>query len=274
MLRILIDAAEGLQDSDQALPDIAPGAVSGKWARGLPALRGEAIPIPASLTQRLPALCDALMAGGAGDSARHIKDALTKGEIDAGSLLRVSLARNQSAIRTSSLHHGFAPDLVWLIGELASAPLAHFYQTRLLSTPSLQAGVRAWDRGYCPCCGSWPALIEMTSGPGRVLRCSYCAAAWELQTRRCVYCGNADERFLAAAPDVKKQERRIELCGSCGSYTKVLEVDRPTPFPLLAIDDLATLDLDQAAMGHEYSRPSLFDLDAIDAPQGGCSAQA
>lgn len=278
MLRILIDAADRLEDSGQELPEIAPDVLSDKWARGVPALRNEAIPIPASLKQLLPALCNTLVNGGAGDSALHIKDALDKGEIDAESLLSVSLARNQKAIRTSSLHHGFAPDLVWLIGELGSAPLAHFYQARLLNTPSLRKVVREWDRGYCPCCGSWPALIEMLNASGRqsaageggarFLRCSFCAASWELKTHRCIYCGNADERFVAAAPDMARQNRRIELCGGCGNYTKAIEVNRLTPFPLIAIEDLATLDLDQAAMGHEYGRPTLFDLDTIDPPQG------
>lgn len=267
MLRILIDAAERLEDPDQELPEIALDAVGDKWARGVPALRNEAISIPATLKQLLPALCNTLVNGGAGDSALHIKDALTKGEIDAGSLLSVSLARNQKTIRTSSLHHGFAPDLVWLIGELGSAPLAHFYEARLLSAPSLQELVREWDRGYCPCCGSWPALIEMLNG-ARFLRCSFCAASWELKTRRCLYCGNADERFVAAAPDMAREHRRIELCGGCGNYTKAIEVNALTQFPLIAIEDLATLDLDQAAMGHEYGRPTLFDLDAIDPSQG------
>ena len=50
---------------------------------------------------------------------------LPLGSIDADSLLGVSLARNQKAIRTSALHMGFSPDLVWLIGELGSAPLAY-----------------------------------------------------------------------------------------------------------------------------------------------------
>jgi formate dehydrogenase maturation protein FdhE len=280
MLRILIDAAERLEDSGAEppeLPEMTPDRVLSKWARGIPALRNEAIPIPAHLKQLLPALCDTLVNGGAGDGAVHIKDALTRGEIDAGSLLSVSLARNQKAIRTSSLHHGFAPDLVWLIGELGSAPLAHFCQARLLNPPSLQKLVREWDRGYCPCCGSWPALIEVLNGPGRrstareggarFLLCSFCAASWELKTHRCIYCGNADERFVALAPDMARQDRRIELCGGCGNYTKVIEVNALTPFPLIAIEDLATVDLDQAAMGHEYGRPTLFDLDTIDPPR-------
>src|SRR5436189_2313606 len=37
-------------------------------------------------------------------------------------LLTASLARNQAAIRTGASHRGLAPDLVWLVAELAVSP--------------------------------------------------------------------------------------------------------------------------------------------------------
>jgi len=87
-----------------------------------------------------------------------------------------------------------------------------------------------------------------------------------------VYCGNAGDDFVTAAPDVARADRRVELCGACGSYTKVIEAAAPTPFPLLAIEDLASVDLDQGAMTREYGRPKLFDLDAIEpSPRGDCT---
>jgi FdhE protein len=274
MLRLLLDAREGLDDSRAPLPDTTPPAILEKWTRGLPAIRNEAVLIPAPLVAVLPALCDVLAQGGAGDSAAHIGQALASGEIDGGSLLRVSLARSRKAIRTSSLHHGFSPDLVWVIGELGSAPLAHYLQTRWLEVPELKAAIGKWDRGYCPCCGSWPALLETVARRSALregsladhLRCSYCAATWELSSHRCVYCANADDRFVVAAPDVDQPGRRIELCGACGGYTKVVTAEALTPFPLIAIEDLATMDLDEGAMARGYHRPDLFDLDTIDPP--------
>ena len=125
-----------------------------------------------------------------------------------------------------------------------------------------------WDRGYCPFCGSWPAFIEAHDGT-HTLRCSYCALGWSLHSHRCVYCGNAGEDFVAAAPDVSRPQRRVELCGKCSGYTKVIDVQEPAPFPLLAIADLATISLDEGAMNRGYRRPELFDLDAIE-PRTAC----
>jgi hypothetical protein len=271
MLRLLMDARNDLDDSRAPLPDLAPKAILEKWARGVPALRNETVAIPEALVAILPALCDALAYGGAGESAAHIGLALTGGEIDGGSLLRVSLARNREAIRTSALHHGFSPDLVWVIGELGSAPLAHYCQTRLLEAPALLAAIGGWDRGYCPCCGSWPAFIEQIDGRD-CLRCSYCVATWALSRRRCVYCGNGDDRFLVAALDVDRPGRRVELCGACGCYTKAVDVASLTPFPLIAIEDLATMDLDEGAMARGYRRPDLFDLDTIEPLSSECGS--
>lgn len=270
MLRLLMDARTQLEDSRAPLPAISLHVIAEKWHRGLPALRNETVPVPEDLKGILPPLCDILARSGAGASAAHIRDALMEGEIDGGSLLRVSLARNRAAIRTSSLHHGLAPDLVWVVGELGSAPLAHYCQTKLLNEEDLKRAVDTWDRGYCPCCGSWPAFIEAMEG-ARLLRCSYCAATWRLTSRRCVYCGNQDHRFIAAAPDTARLNRRMDLCGSCGNYTKVIDVASLTPFPLIAIEDLATMDLDQGAMNRNYRRPDLLDLDAIDPLASSCS---
>jgi formate dehydrogenase maturation protein FdhE len=266
LLRLMLEAHAGLPVTAPAT--FTASSLRGKWTRGLPALRNETVAIPAGLKDVLLPLCTALAECGAGESALHIRNAIAAKDIDADSLLSVSLARNQKAIRTSALHMGFSPDLVWLIGELGSAPLAHHLSTGLEAS----AGPEAWDLGYCPFCGSWPTFIEAHDN-AHMLRCSYCALAWSLQSPRCVYCGNAGQDFVAAAPDVNQPQRRVELCGQCSGYTKVIDVSEPTPFPLLAIEDLATLTLDQGAMRRGYRRPELFDLDAIEPRTSECPGQ-
>jgi FdhE protein len=261
LLRLMLEAGEACGQAESLA---LTRSLAEKCTRGLPALRNEVVVIPAALKNILLPLCTALADGGAGESALHIRDAIATQGIDADSLLSVSLARNQKAIRTSALHMGFSPDLVWLIGELGSAPLAYRLSVGLESWQG-----RDWDRGYCPFCGSWPAFIESCAGT-YTLRCSYCALRWSLNSHRCVYCGNTGDDFVAAAPDVKHPQRRVELCGGCGGYTKVIDVVDSTPFPLLAILDLATMSLDQGAMDRGYHRPELFDLDAIEPRTSTC----
>ena len=65
---------------------------------------------------------------------------------------------------------------------------------------------------------------------------------------------------MTAAPDDEHKDRRLEVCGTCGSYLKTIDVPALTPFPLLAIADLETMDLDMAAMEKGYNRPALKDF--------------
>jgi len=210
----------------------------------------------------LGALCDALAEGGAGDAATHIREAIESGNIEPGSLLTASLTRNQAALRTGAVHRGLSPDLVWLVAELAVSPFVHALERMLFghaAPGALQPALDAWNHGYCPACGSWPAVAEFAGGH-RTLRCSFCSSAWEPSTDGCIYCQESGEKFVTAAPNDERKERRLEVCSSCGGYLKTVDVPQLSPFPLLSISDIETTDLDVAAMEHGYRRPQLKDF--------------
>jgi len=262
LLAIVVATAEAL---DGKLPRLSlpPKYLDAKLKRGVPILHGEPIPLPLPLlTSAFLKLSDTLAAGGAGEAAEHIKTSVAAGQMDAGSLLTASLARNQDAIRQGAVHRGLAPDLVWLLAELAVSPLAHALQRALLpleSDPTTSLGA-SWNHGFCAVCGSWPALMEVLEGR-RILRCSFCASAWERDEYSCTYCGESNQDvFKTAAPDPERIHRRVELCAACQGYLKTIDVPELSPFPLLAIYDMETMDLDLVAMEHGYSRPALKDL--------------
>jgi FdhE protein len=259
LLSIVIDLGHLIDSGRLPRLSLPPRYLAAKLARGVPALAGEPIPLPVrAIEPSLVRLCDELAAGGAGEPAARIKGAIESGALDAGSLLTASLSREQAIIRTGAEHRGLAPDLTWLVAELAVGPVAHALQRTLLQAPAepLAAALAAWDRGYCPACGSWPALAEVVEGH-RVLRCSFCAAGWELRTYACVYCGEGGQAFVTAAPNQEHKDRRVELCAACGAYLKAVEAPSLSPYPLLTIADLETMDLDVAAVEHHYGRPPM-----------------
>ena len=263
LLTIVIDTAHVIGSSRLPRLSLPPKYLAAKLARGVPVLAGEPIPVPLGLLQgSLFKLCDALAEGGAADSATHIRDAIANGSMEAGSLLTASLARNQEAIRTGAIHRGLAPDLVWLVAELATTPFAHALQYAVLGNrqeESFAAACAGWSAGYCPACGSWPALAECAASH-RVLRCSFCSAGWELNAYACIYCGEAGDPFVTAAPDQERKDRRVEVCSACQAYVKTIDLPALSPFPLVAIADMETMDLDLAAMEHGYGRPPLKDF--------------
>jgi FdhE protein len=265
LLTLVADLAAALERGRLPRLSLPPRYLAAKLARGVPAFAGEPIPVPApAITPALLALCDALEAGGAGESAAHIHAAVAGGQIEPASLLTASLTRDQGAIRTGAVHRGLAPDLVWLIAELAVSPFAYLLQRMLFAGQTageLHTALDAWTRGYCPACGSWPAVAEVVGGH-RTLRCSFCSSAWELSTYACIYCGEHGGPFVTAAPDEAQKDRRIEICSSCNGYLKTIDLPELSPFPLLAISDIETTDLDVAAMQHGYGRPPLKDFKA------------
>jgi FdhE protein len=263
LLTRMIDLAAALGKGRLPRLSLPPKYLAAKLARGVPALAGEPIPLPVPvLTPALFELCDALANGGAGEAATHIRDSMTSGKLEAASLLTASLQRDQAALRTGAIHRGLSPDLMWLVAELAVSPFAHALQQMLFgngAAADLRVALDAWNRGYCPACGSWPAVGEVAGGH-RTLRCSFCSCAWELSTYACIYCDASGEGFVTAAPDAERKDRRIEVCASCGGYLKTIDLPSLSPFPLLSISDIETTDLDVAAMEHGYARPALKEF--------------
>ena len=222
------------------------------------------------LTAVLLGFCDDFAAGGAGDTARRVRGVIERGDIEPGSLLRASLARQQTAIRMRAQHLAVAPDLVWLVAELAVGPIAHHLQQKAigsLAREDVRTAAAAWRQGHCLACGSWPALAEVWGGQ-RHLRCSFCGADWVPPEAACVYCRRTDDGYLvAAAGDVDPERaRRVEFCRGCGGWLKQVNVLDATPFLLLPVLDLETSDLDMAAAGHGYARPPMHDIPTRDLP--------
>ena len=263
LLAIVADVSLKLDDAPLPRLSLSAESAATKLTRGVPALAGEPIPLPMPLLgPPLLQFCATLAEGGAGGAAAHIETALSTGEIDPASLLAACLARNQCAIRAGAVEHGLAPDLLWLVAELAVGPFAHRLQQGLLAAAAggaLPAALEAWNRGYCPACGSWPALAEVAGGR-RTLRCSFCAGAWELTSYACIYCAESGDAFVTAAPNEERKDRRVEVCSACGAYLKAIDLPELSPYPLLSITDLETTDLDVAAMEHGYVRPMLKDF--------------
>jgi FdhE protein len=135
----------------------------------------------------------------------------------------------------------------------------------LLAIPFLQACNRRWmspltesfSEGYCPICGSWPALAEVRGiQRNRYLRCARCGSEWLSHILHCAYCGTTDHEHLASlVPEKAGSAGSIEACRRCHTYLKVftrLQGSRPTE---VMLQDLASVDFDVAALEQGYARP-------------------
>lgn len=227
-------------------------------ADGLPVLRANIGPLPVDVLTPVMADLGAAITGATGYvAARRVADALTSGAVDPARLLALVYQRDQDGVRLLATDHALVVDMLWLLGDLAVAPIVHLQQFAALRDGNPESPVREalerWDHGYCPACGSWPALAEFFFGE-RLLRCAFCACTWRQALDQCAFCHERGENFATVVPDREQPGRRIELCRACGGFLKTLDVELVTPFPLVAIEDLASSDLDQAALHHGFKR--------------------
>lgn len=233
-------------------------------ADGLPVLRADIGPLPVNMLTPVMADLGAAITGATGyAAARRVADALGSGAVDPARVLALVYQRDQEGVTQLASDHALVVDMLWLLADLVLAPIVHLQQRAALRETEPDSPVREalerWERGYCPACGSWPALAEFFFGE-RLLRCAFCACTWRQSTDQCCFCGERGEGFATVVPDRERPGRRLELCRACGGFLKTMDVEQVTPFPILAIEDLGSSDLDQAALHHGFKRQPLKRL--------------
>lgn len=173
-------------------------------------------------------------------------------EADACEAIRAAIERDDAVIARLAEKWQLSHDTMTVVAQMAAVPMLG------AATRALGADVaHSWQRGYCPVCGAWPALVEMRGiERERRLRCACCSAGWQMPVLRCSFCGESDHRRLGfLQPEGEEQYRRIETCESCHGYLKVVTTLGALPLRELAMQDLLTVPLDLVAQDRGYARP-------------------
>jgi hypothetical protein len=109
----------------------------------------------------------------------------------------------------------------------------------------------AWNRGHCPLC-YWEADFAFIAPTGtRHLICGRCLAQWPFDLV-CPFCGNGD-RALITSFATRDGRYRVYACDQCRRYLKAYDARNASRPVMVAVDSIATLPLDAAAMQRGYS---------------------
>ena len=131
---------------------------------------------------------------------------------------------------------------------LALRPFISRCAEALLARPEL-AG---WRFGHCPVCAWEPDFSTITPGAERRLICGRCVAQWTFDAIGCPFCDNR-ERTRITSFATRDGRYRVSACDACQRYVKGYD-GRNAPRPVLvAVDTIATLPLDAAAMQRGYA---------------------
>jgi formate dehydrogenase formation protein len=114
-----------------------------------------------------------------------------------------------------------------------------------------RADLSAWHFGHCPFCGWEPDFAVITPSADRRLICGRCVAQWAFDSLTCPFCSNDDRSQITsfATPDGLY---RVYACNVCRRYLKAYDARRASRPLLVALDTIATLPLDAAAMQRGY----------------------
>jgi len=241
----LLDAARG-ELASRAWHEAVPDTPSSPT--GTPILDGGELTLGRSVADRWVRhlLATAARHGGPAASLAEVARAA---DLDAFAVLEASIAADGE--RLDAMAHALAaqPGALAAVASIAAMPLLHACARRW--TSRIPA---TWTHGFCPICGAWPAFAEARGlERARRLRCARCGADWWIEWLRCPHCGVRDHTCLGAlVPEAAGERRRVETCTVCRHYVKTLTTLTATPAADVAVEDLASLDLDLVALAQGY----------------------
>jgi hypothetical protein len=123
--------------------------------------------------------------------------------------------------------------------------------TRAADAVLARLDMESYDRGACPVCGGEPDLAVITPAADRLLICSRCLARWRFDQLMCPFCRNRDRSKITSFAS-RDGRYRLYACDVCARYLKAYDARRAARPVMPAVDSVATLPLDAAAMQRGY----------------------
>ena len=108
-----------------------------------------------------------------------------------------------------------------------------------------------WRQGRCPLCGWEPDFAAIVATGSRRLICGRCLAQWPFDPLTCPFCDNSD-RGLITSFATQDRRYRVDACDVCRRYLKAYDARNATRPVIVAVDSIATLPLDAAAIQRGY----------------------
>ncbi|HEY3380396.1 MAG TPA: formate dehydrogenase accessory protein FdhE [Vicinamibacterales bacterium] len=114
-----------------------------------------------------------------------------------------------------------------------------------------RADFSTWTHANCPLCGGEPEFAVIVTGGDRLLICGRCAGRWCFDAGVCPFCRN-DDRGLLPSFSSRDGLYRLYACDVCKRYVKAYDARQGGRPVMVAVDSIATLPLDAAAIQKGY----------------------
>jgi FdhE protein len=109
---------------------------------------------------------------------------------------------------------------LFFLGLQLGNPVFELYAGKLKERIDLDR----WLKGYCPVCGSSPAMAYLRKDDGkRILWCQFCGTKWSFLRLKCPFCSNEDQNALRYFFTEENDSYRVYLCDKCKKYMKTID---------------------------------------------------
>lgn len=183
-------------------------------------------------------------------------------------LLTASLAdhpEENEAIWRSFLQHEWDPWGTWIDTAQEEMP-AILFLARSCLRPSLERVAEdiverfpipsEWLKGYCPICGSLPALLYLEGEGERKACCSWCGTHWGIHRLQCPQCDNRCHESLGYLTIEAEPYYRAHYCRICKVYFKLIDTRELLYPPYFPLEEWTTLHLDLLAQRAGWQQPA------------------
>jgi hypothetical protein len=123
--------------------------------------------------------------------------------------------------------------------------------TRAAEAIMARTDLSTWNQGTCPLCGGEPDLAVITPAADRLLICGRCSARWRFHQLTCPFCLNNDRSRITSFAS-RDGRYRLYACDVCQRYLKAYDARKASRPVMPAVDSVATIPLDAAAMQKGY----------------------
>jgi len=114
-----------------------------------------------------------------------------------------------------------------------------------------KTNLAGWIHGTCPLCAGEPDLAVITPAAERVLICGRCSARWRFHQLTCPFCLNEDRSRITSFAS-RDGQYRLYACDVCERYLKAYDARHASRPVMPAVDSVATIPFDAAAMQRGY----------------------
>jgi FdhE protein len=248
----LVVVDEILREAGGPAWEAAVPAVTQAQRDTVPLLAGITLPLESGLVRRLfeRLIRSALRVGT--PKMLSLK-AAQHADLEWAPLFTASLCQDSARINEIAAVSGADAEALHAVIALLPVPFLHACNRRWASSISA-----SWVEGYCPVCGSLPAFAEVRGiERNRYFRCGRCGGEWHARALYCPYCAMSDhDELVALVPEKAGSNAVIDACQRCLGYVKTFTRLKGCSPIAVMLEDLASVDLDVAAIEHGFARPA------------------